>query len=520
MQIPPLSLSDGQLEQLRKIVGENSVKTSKADRWAASRDMWPKTIMWTRHDKAPHVPDALVLPQSTEQVSGLLSWAASSKVPVVPYGAGSGVCGGTLPLENGVVIDLKRMNRLLDIDLETMTADVEPGMYGERLERALNTRGLTFGHFPSSIYCSSVGGYAAARSAGQASSRYGKMEDMVVSMEVVLADGQVVTTQVNPALTASPDMNHLFMGSEGTLGIITRVKLRVRKNPEYRRFMAYHFPSVEAGLDAMRQTMQAGLQPAVLRLYDEFDTIVAGTHGTPTPEEESSFFESRSKMEIFMDDFVGFMKKNSMASALKRPWLLNRMIRRLPGKCLLVAICEGEPKQADMEADKLSQICRSLAKTDLGEGPARYWMKHRHKISYKQSKLFDAGAWVDTMEVAIKWSEVARLYDAVRKAVQDDVFIMAHFSHAYVDGCCVYFSFSRSSSNPDAEIKDYDKVWRKALQCVHDNGGTITHHHGVGYNKGAFLPLEYGEMNSLFTETKTKLDPDNIMNPGKLGLKI
>ncbi len=510
------SLSDSQVSELRRIVGEDNVRTGDADCWALSRDMWPKTVLWTRHGNAPHMPDAVVLPSSTAEVSALLKWAENERVAVTPYGAGSGVCGGGVPLAGGIVIDMKRMNRLLKIDRDNMCIDVEPGIYGERLERMLNSQGLTHGHFPSSIYCSSVGGYVAARSAGQASSRYGKMEDMLIGMEIVLPGGEIIETSALPSSTARPELNQIFLGSEGTLGIITRVRMRIHTLATERRYLAYHFPGVKAGLDAMRHIMQSGLQPAVLRLYDEFDTIIAGTHGAPGPQEETAIVEQRSRFEIMMDDLFSYMKKSSLKSVLKHPSLLNSAIRRLPAKCLLVIVCEGDKVQAEREARLIAGICRPLAMTDLGEGPARYWEKHRYKISYKQSKVFDAGAWVDTMEVAVKWSEVEKLYQAVRRAVHKKVFIMAHFSHAYVDGCCIYFSFSRASAGPDAELADYDDTWRTALRTVHENGGTITHHHGVGCNKAPFMPDEYGALKNMYVKIKNELDPHGIMNPGKL----
>jgi len=516
MIINKSSLTEAQLAELRRIVGEGNVNTGSADRWALSRDMWPKTVMWTRHGQAPHLPDAVVLPSSTAEVSAILKWADVNRITVTPYGAGSGVSGGGVPLAGGIVVDVKRMNHLLKIDIENMCIDVEPGIYGERLERMLNAQGLTHGHFPSSIYCSSVGGYVAARSAGQASSRYGKMEDMLVGLEVVLPGGEIVETAALPSCTALPDLNQIFLGSEGTLGIITRIRMRVHTLSPEHRYLAYHFPGVKAGLDAMRRVMQAGLQPAVLRLYDEFDTIVAGTHGAPGPQEEATIIEQRSRYEIFVDDLSSFMKKSSIRPVLKHPGLLNSAIRRLPAKCLLVIVCEGDKTQAERESRLIADICSPLAMADLGEGPARYWEKHRYKISYKQSKIFDAGAWVDTMEVAIKWSEVEKLYQAVRRAVQNKVFIMAHFSHAYVDGCCIYFSFSRASSSQAAELSDYDDTWRTALRTIHENGGTITHHHGVGCNKAPFIPDEYGVLKELYVKIKKELDPHAIMNPGKL----
>ena len=478
--------------------------------------MWPRSVLWTKRGHFPYLPDAVVSPETGEEVARLLKWASQNRISVVPYGAGSGVCAGTLPLQGGLVLNMKRMADLIRIDPESLVAELQPGIYGEILERRLNPLGYTMGHFPSSIYCSTLGGYLASRSAGQMSSRYGKIEDMIAGLEFALPDGRLYRTPATPLGASRIDWKQIILGSEGTLGVITRAWMRIHPLPEHRTFLSYHFGGLREGLDTMRRIMQAGLFPSVLRLYDEFDTIVAGTHGPSDDEPERERSWSAGWQQALVDT-VSFLKKQSLARVLKRPLWLNRAIDQLPGKCLLVILTEGEHDLAEYEADRIHSICRAAKGKDAGEGPARYWLAHRYAVSYKQSKIFDAGAWVDTMEVATTWREMESLYRAVKKAVAPDAFIMAHFSHAYRDGCCIYFSFAAAHSDPAALEKSHDRVWAHALTAVHRYRGTITHHHGVGMSKGAMLPVEFGQLWPLWRKVKESFDPNQVMNPGKLG---
>lgn len=506
------SLSEKQLQTLIDIAGRENVSVAEYDRVVHSRDMWPKTVMWTKRGHFPHPPDAIVSPANSEEVSAILQWATKQKVPVIAYGAGSGVCAGTLPVKGGIVLSMKRMADIYSIDTESLICEMGPGIYGEIIERRLKPMGYTMGHYPSSIYCSTLGGYLAARSAGQVSSRYGKIEDMVVGLEFVLPDGSIHRTLPAPTGSSRIDWNQLILGSEGTLGIITRAWMKIHPLHKHRTFQSYYFKNVRSGLDAMRRIMQAGIEPAALRLYDEFDSMVFKTHGDeeePRPEE--------SLLNKVLTETVSQLKKHSLSKVLQRPGILNMAIDKMPGKCLLIVVCEGEEDLAEHDYWRVRSICLKSAGESAGEKPARYWLAHRHDVSYKQSKIFDSGSWVDTMEVATTWDEVGDLYFAVKSAVAPDAFIMAHFSHAYRDGCCIYFSFASSSSSEEKMEQTYNTVWKNALKAVHENCGTITHHHGVGMSKGAMLPSEYGELWPLWRKVKKMIDPEMIMNPGKLG---
>ena len=262
------------IRELRSIVGDDSVSTVDSDRAVYGRDMWPRYLIGVRYGEPPkHRPHVVVWPRNTREVASVVKAARSARVPIVPYGGGSGVCGGAVPIYGGITVDLKRLDRVVSVSREELLCDVEAGINGERFERELGRRGYTLGHFPSSIYCSTVGGWLACRAAGQMSTKYGKIEDRVVGLTIVTGRGEIVDTDEFARASRGPNWTQLLLGSEGTLGIITAARLRVSPSPQIRVFRGFEFDDVEAGMEAIRKVMQRGLRPAVVRLYDEVDTL-------------------------------------------------------------------------------------------------------------------------------------------------------------------------------------------------------------------------------------------------------
>jgi alkyldihydroxyacetonephosphate synthase len=451
-------------------------------------------------------PLAVVWPADTAQVSAVISACAAAKVAIVPFGAGSGVCGATLPTAGSVVVDLKRLKTIRRVDADAGVVEVEAGIIGERFERLLERRGLTLGHFPSSILCSTVGGWIAGRSAGQCSSRYGKIEDMVVDLEVVTGDGIIRRT---PHAGASPDWNQLFIGSEGTLGIITAATLRVHPQPIARAFHGWHLPTVEAGVEVMRRCMQAGLKPAALRMYDALDTKMVGSD----PDAKTGGHLGRLKALATGSSPFGQWILRRVVSASR---LTNAMIRTMKGPVLLVSVCEGVSADAIATDAALAEIAAAAGGVDLGEGPGRNWLAHRHDVSYKQSKMYAAGCFVDTFEVATTWSRVGPLYEAVRRVVAGHVMVMAHFSHAYPGGCSIYFTFVGTGRGPEGMAARYDATWHAALSATQSMGAAIAHHHGSGLQRRPFMDAEHGAGRQWFEALKSTLDPHGVLNPGKL----
>src|SRR5689334_16534405 len=243
--------------------------------------MWPRLLLGVREGIPPaHRPHAVVWPEHVREIVAIVRLARELRVPIVPYGGGSGVCGGAVPLHGGITVDTKRMQQVRSIRDAELICDVEAGLSGERFERELGRRGYTFGHFPSSIYCSTVGGWLATRAAGQLSTKYGKVEDRVAGLTLVTGRGEVIETDGPHRALRGPSWTQLVLGSEGTLGVITSARLRVAPAPQLRVFRGFEVDRVETGVQAIRRVLQRGLRPAVVRLYDELDTLLSsfGSH--------------------------------------------------------------------------------------------------------------------------------------------------------------------------------------------------------------------------------------------------
>jgi alkyldihydroxyacetonephosphate synthase len=487
----------------------------EADRVAYARDLWPRHHMAVRAGHpAEHRPGAIVWPNSTEEVVSLVRWARSRGFALVPFGGGSGVCAGVLPEESVVVVDLKRLARVRSLNAHAPFVDVEAGHMGAPLEETLARAGFTLGHFPSSILCSTVGGWVAARSAGQCSGAYGKIEDMVVALECVTGQGEVVTLRRR---TSAPDLVPMVVGSEGTLAIVTSATLRLHPAPTARSFGAWSFPTTLHGIHAMRTIFQAGLRPAVARLYDPFDAMLANRGGA-------------GRVPSRRVPSVPSLGRTALNALLRRPHVLNRLLRsdvveRAMGGAMLIVIFETpEAGAADRHLREAKDWIAPLGGAWLGEAPARAWLEHRYSVSYRQAPVFASGLFVDTMEIAATWANIGAVYDRVRQALGPSALAMAHFSHAYPDGCCVYFSFLGSADPAlagklgwDAACEaTYDRAWKDALGAALEAGGTLAHHHGVGRSKAPRLQAELGAGVDVVRAVMRAFDPDGILNPGNL----
>ncbi len=484
--------------------------------------MWPRHQIWKlQGDPGRHPPDAVVFPRTEDEVAAILRACADSGTPVVPYGAGSGVCGGAVPIRGGVVVDVKRMNRILDVDDVDLTVTAEAGIVGMHLEEELGDRGYTLGHFPSSILCSTLGGWLAARSAGQLSSKYGKIEDMVVGLRAALPDGKVIETGPDQSF----DWTQVIVGSEGTLATILSATLRVHPAPEARAYRGYRFRGVKDGQRAIRLLMQSGLQPHVVRLYDPFDSLLHSSDGSSAGGVASALKPIREVLgQISRRRGRGDApqprpsrgKALALSLALGAPATVNKLIDAVSGGCLLILGFEGAQASVDADMTAARRILEQSGGVDGGEGPGLRWERHRYGVSYKQAAIFDAGAFVDTMEVACTWAKLEGLYREVRSAVQPHALIMAHFSHAYREGCSIYFTFLSYKRDPEGLERLYERVWNEALSAVVRAGGSISHHHGVGYAKRDHMRREHGAGIRLLYAAKDTFDDREIMNPGKL----
>ena len=515
-----------------------------------AHDLWPRRLIERREGLPVTTPARVFWPTSDAEVQAIVRAAIAERRPVVPFGAGSGVCGGISPTSTSWMIDLKRMDRLLAIDEARGTCTVEAGMIGDRLERALNARGFTLGHFPSSIYISTVGGWVATRSAGQLSSRYGKIEDMVVAVEGVDGTGAPIAARVDDPATG-PGLVRLLVGSEGALCVITRATLRVHRAPSHRWLRAFTFEDLGTALHAMRMLLASGEAPSVLRLYDPLDTALAGAappdaHEEPDrivaggiaragledsgphddADEEPGLFSVLSEK---VDEWAVFARpgpaRRVVGEILARPSLANSLVDRWlsskgGGASRLILGIEGDADDVGARAPALKRRLAAVSAKDIGGAPGRRWLEHRHRVSYKMSRAFAVGAWVDTMEVATTWEKVRPLYDDVRAALVDVAVVMCHFSHAYKDGCSLYFTFAgggTTGTGPRSALGRYDLAWDRALTTVRRHGAAISHHHGVGRSKAKVMPHDGGHA-AILARLKATFDPHGVLNPGVLGL--
>ncbi|HEY4716201.1 MAG TPA: FAD-binding oxidoreductase [bacterium] len=502
-------IKDELYELLKSILGDGGVSVREDDLVSYSRDIWAKTTIEMQNGKMKHLPDAVVWPAVTEDVVKIIKFANENAIPVLPFGGGSGVCGGILACNGGIIIDMKRMDRLLKIDETSLVFSAQTGINGERLERILNEKGFTLGHFPSSIYCSTLGGWLATRSAGQLSTKYGKIEDMVISLEAVLPDGSVLETTPAPRSAAGPGLTQLFVGSEGTLCVITRAIMKMRRLPEKRKFMGIMFSAVENGLDAIRNILQAGVVPAVVRLYDELDTFMIA---------EGRFHKGHSGIKQLEEDNLKDMILHKAERLLfSHPKIVSLLSPLIPGRSMLILGFDGSEEQVDTDEKISLRICSAAGGKTLGEEPGNIWWETRYKVSYGLSPVFYIGGFADTIEVATTWNNLLNLYYSMKESLSENSLVMVHFSHAYREGCSIYFTFVASAGD---ERKDevYDLILKKGMDACVSAGGTISHHHGVGFSKQRWLGRENKGGLNLLKLIKKSLDPKNIMNPGKLGV--
>ncbi len=463
---PAVELPDGFVEQIASIC---HVSTDAAATAEASRDWWPLALHWSLAGEVPRRAGVVARPDTTEQVAAVLAAANDAGVPVTAAGGRSGVCGASVPAFGGVVLDLTGLDRLLGVDERSGIVEVESGMFGPDLERQLNTHhGLTVGHFPQSFDIATVGGWVACRGAGQYSTRYGKIEDMIVGLEVVLADGRVIRTGGTPAAAVGPDLDQVFIGSEGTLGVITRVWLRAHPVAPAVRRAAYRLPNLAAGFEVCRQVIRRGATPAVLRLYDAVES--ARGHGGDGTD------------------------------------------------CIVLVLDEGDDRIVDATMDIVDEVC-TAAGTPAEEQLVHDWFAHRNDTSALQG-LTQKGFVVDTMEIAAPWSKLVHVYDAATAAILDVPHALAascHLSHSYLDGACLYFSFAARPPADEIETT-YRAMWDAGQRAVLAAGGNLSHHHGVGLNRSRFVAEALGPAFDVLVALKQALDPAGILNPGKLGL--
>ena len=460
-----VGLGDAVLARLAEVC-ETVVETDAVAE--ASRDWWPLALHWSLAGRVPRRAAALVRPTTTDQVADILRLCDEQHVPVTAAGGRSGVCGASVPVFGGVLLDLTGLAGVGAVDTESGLVEVAAGTFGPDLERELRElHGMTVGHFPQSFDLATVGGWVACRGAGQYSTRYGKIEQMVAGLEVVLADGTIVRTGGAPAAATGPDLDQVFIGSEGTLGVITRVWLRAHPLPAAERRAAYRFATFADGVEACRVVMRRGATPAVLRLYDGPESA-RGHGGDGTT-------------------------------------------------CTLLVLDEGDPAIVDATMSIVHDACATGERAD--DDLVEAWLRHRNDTSALQA-LTHKGYVVDTMEIAAPWSRLDAIFHSTREAILAVPHARAatcHLSHSYLDGACLYFTFA-ATPPPDEVDGTYTQMWDAGQRAVLAAGGNLSHHHGIGLNRARFVAEALGDGFAVLQAIKLALDPNGILNPGKLGL--
>ncbi|MCP4762749.1 MAG: FAD-binding oxidoreductase [archaeon] len=461
---------DDIFQKLLNILGKDKVSMDQIDIFAYSQDRSLISLNWRIEKKIAALAHFITWPQTAEHISEIFKLANQEKIPVIPYAEGSGCVGGSLPVHGGIIVDMKHFKKVIELNKKNLTITVETGMNGMNLERFLENKGFTAGHIPQSLYTSSVGGYIAHRAAGQFSTKYGKIEDIVLGMEVVLPTGEIVNFKTIPRASTGPQLEKIFIGNEGTLGIVTKAVLRIWPVPEKRALLSYAFNSYEDALETAREIVQQQIFPAVIRLYDDYETY-----------------------NVFPD------------------------VTEAKDKFLCIFVCEGSESLVKLEEEITKKCCEKHSGVSCGEEPVEHWFKER----FVTANYFPLYNWVvDTIEVSIMWDKAIDVYNAVLDAsmkINGMIVVSAHVSHFYANGVGTYFTFSGVATEGKSHLDFYQEGWDTILKAVLDNGGILGHHHGVGINRANMMQEEWGETGfKLLKDVKNLLDPNNIMNPGKV----
>lgn len=442
-----------------------------AESLAAHRlDYWFLAHLRARQGTLRSGPACVVKPRSTAEIATAVRTAQRHGVAVVPYGGGSGVLGGAVAPSGALVLDTRALDRLLEVNETALWARAQAGMMGDVYEQTITARGYTTGNYPQSIARSTVGGWVATRAAGQFSTRYGNIEDLLLGLEAVLPSGDVVRIAPVPRASTGPSLRELFLGSEGTLGIVTEVTLRVHPLPEQRATQSFAFPTMAAGLEAIRRIVRVGWRPAVVRLYDAAESMRQFSQWVPAD------------------------------------------------RAALLVVCEGPAALVAAEMAACTREATAQGGEACGTEPVAHWLDHRNTVP-SWDFFLDKEIVVDTIEIAAGWDLIAGLYERAVASLQQVpgmVVASAHSSHSYPQGTNLYITFVVKPRDWSQAEASYLDAWSRTMEAALAGGGTIAHHHGIGRLRTPWLAKELGTAYPLLAALKRALDPAGLMNPGVL----
>ena len=501
IELPQQRLNQHFLKCVRKALRDDQIAMDKVERLVHSygksfRDLWR-----IRNGIVKAAPDIVVYPETEADIVTIVREAADHDVVLIPFGGGSNIAGSLEAIDDGrmiVSLDMKRMDKVLELDKESCVARIQAGVMGPHMEEQLTALGFTLGHFPDSFEYSSLGGWIATRSAGMQSDKYGKIEDMVISLRVVTPSGTIVTRTV-PKSSNGIDVNHLCIGSEGILGIITEAAMQVHPLPECREFYGYVFPDFESGVAAVRESVDREWKPVIMRLNDIGKSQLS--------------FAYKSKSSGFKT-FLGKAAKSYLKNVKKFD---------LEQISLMLVAFEGNKQYFKTQRKHVDAIYKKYGAVALGTDPGKSFEKGKYDFPYLRDYVMDRNIMADVSETSTIWSNLLPLYREVMKAIETAIrntgfepFLGCHISHTYHSGASLYFTFG-CQQIPGREIEQYLYIKKAAEDAFLGHGGTLSHHHAVGFEHLPWIKDDISETGIKAVQAlKDGLDPKGVMNPGKI----
>lgn len=500
IELPEPCTDESFLAKLRTCLAPSQITDDAKERVIHSYGKGFRDLFRLRRGIAAGAPDLIVYPESEGDVCLTLRAAAEHDVVLIPFGGGSNIAGCLERMDNrrmSVSLDMRRMRRVLAVDRRSFTAQIEAGVFGPDLEEQLGEQGMTLGHFPDSFLHSTLGGWIATRSAGMQSDKYGKIEDMVIAVRMVTPEG-VLQTRVVPKSSNGIDINHLCIGSEGTLGVITEATMRVHALPESRQVRGYLFPEFEGGIEAMYECVTRECMPAMVRLND--------------PDKTALSLAFRPPATAF----------NKIASSLFKTYLRVKGFAQ-PRACLMLTAFEGSSRGVSGRLQQAEAIYRKCGAVGLGAGAGKSFEATKYDFPHIRDFLLDRDVTTDVSETATVWSNITTLYQDAIAVLREEIsksgvrpWAGCHISHTYPCGASLYFTFG-FRQQPGHEIEQYLQVKRAVQQSFIDHGATLSHHHAVGTEHLPWLAADISPIGvQAVSAIKRRLDPANIMNPGRL----
>ncbi len=455
---------------LETTLNSDKISINQDELEATSHDTWPlmtKLYFLNRH---PNMADIIVKAQSENDIYKTLKIANDEKIPVTTRALASSVTGQPLPTKGGIVLDVTALPKEYSINESNMTVTASCSYNGGNLEEQLKLEGFTLGHSPQSLYRSTVGGWLATLATGQFSSMYGGIEDLVVAYDVILATGEKVTLKANPRAAMGPDLRQVFLGSEGTLGVITSVTLKIFPVQEAQAFMTYKVPDVSSGIKILHDITLANLKPLLVRFYD-------------TEEAKHAMQDKEFSAPVL---FLG---------------------------------SRGVKEMVQVEQEILHKIATQYGAEPIGAEGTLGWLERRYDFSTVEDLLEQKGGFAETIEIAHNWDSIYSLWADLKQTLApfaDEV--LSHFSHIYTQGTSMYIILIGQVDNDEIAVARLKEIWKTTMEVCLKHGAELSHHHGGGLARSAYSERSLGSAHLVLRKIKSALDPNHILNPGKLGL--